>query len=381
MIFDRYLFKDLCVATIFVALTLAAVIFLTQSLRFLELVIDSGASSTTFWVLTFLALPRFFEIILPIALMAATVFIYNKLTMDSELIVMRSIGTSPMALARPALLMAALTTIVLWMMTMWLGPASLSNMQQMRQVVKAQYSTLLFREGVFNSVAPGLTVFIRDKSSNGELYGIVIHDSRKKTEPAVTVLAKRGVIVGTDEGQQVLVYDGSRQNMNTKTGLLDKLDFDRYLIDLPEGTSPVRQRWREPDERTFIELLNPDPENARDVESRWEFMVEAHRRVVSPLLAPAFVMIALSFLLIGPIERRGQGLRITAAVVSTIVVQGLYLAAFNLSRQTGWGLFLMYVLTLLPLVTGLFLLSSAGEDFRRQVFFGDKRAPGRRRAT
>ncbi len=372
VIFDRYLFKDLLTATIFIAVTLASVIFLTQSLRFLELVINSGASSSAFWILTVLALPRFFEIILPIALMAATVFIYNKLTMDSELIVMRSTGASPMALARPALMMAIITTVILWMMTMWLGPTSLSNMQQMRQVIKAQYSTLLFREGVFNSVSPGLTVFIRDKSSNGELHGIMIHDNRVKKAPPVTVLAKRGVIVATDEGQQVLVYDGSRQSMNVDTGALDKLDFDRYSIDLPEESGTVRQRWREPDERTFLELLNPDPENARDAENKWEFTVEAHRRIVSPLLAPGFVVIALSFLLLGPVDRRGQGWRITMAVVATIIIQGLYLAAFNLSRHTGWGLLFMYVLTILPLASGLFLLSRAGENFRRKLLFKER---------
>ncbi len=373
MIFDRYLFKNLLIATVFVAITLAAVIFLTQSLRFLELVIDSGASATAFWVLTMLALPRFFEIILPIALMAATVFVYNKLTMDSELIVMKGAGISPMTLARPALAMAVLTTLVLWVMTMWLGPVSLSNMHKMRQVIKAQYSTLLFREGVFNAVTPGLTVFIRGKSE-GEMRGIMIHDSREENERPSTVLAKRGVIVATDEGQQVLVYDGSRQSINAQTGALERLDFDRYSIDLPDGSGPVRQRWREPDERTFFELFHPNPDDKRDLESRREFITEAHRRVISPILAPAFAVIALSFLLLGPVERRGQGLRISAAVVATILIQGLYLAAFNMTRQSGWGLLLMYILALAPLFSGLFLLSGFGEKFRRRMFYGIKQA-------
>ena len=37
MVFDRYLMKNLLLATMFTALSLAAVIMLTQSLRFLEL--------------------------------------------------------------------------------------------------------------------------------------------------------------------------------------------------------------------------------------------------------------------------------------------------------------------------------------------------------
>jgi lipopolysaccharide export system permease protein len=86
MIVNRYIFKNLFLATVFIAVTLAAVIFLTQSLRFLELVINSGASGGAFWMLTMLALPRFFEIILPIALMAGIIFTYNRMTADSELV-------------------------------------------------------------------------------------------------------------------------------------------------------------------------------------------------------------------------------------------------------------------------------------------------------
>lgn len=360
-VFDRYLFKNLLIATVFTAATLAGIILLTQSLRFLELVIHAGASGGAFWVLTMLALPRFFEIILPIALMAATVFTYNRLMMDRELVVMRAIGSAPVRLARPALMLAGGVTVILWLMTTWLAPVSMSNMHEMRQVIKAQYSTLLFREGGFNAIRPGLTVFIRDRDSNGELRGLIIHDSRPENKTPVTVLAKRGVLSVTAEGQQVLVFDGSRHSMNDKTGNLDRLDFQRYTIDLPDGSGPVRQRWKEPDERTFLQLLSPDPENTRDLENRREFLVEAHRRIVSPLLAPGFTMIALLFLLLGPFDRRGQGWRVTAAIVTTILVQGLYLAAFSLARNSNAGLFLMYLLVLTPLLSGWYFLNERND--------------------
>lgn len=366
-IFDRYLFRNLLIATTLVAVTLALVIFLTQSLRFLELIMSAGASSRSFLVLTMLALPRFFEVILPIALMAGTVFVYNRMTMDSELTVMRALGMPPLGLARPALGLALGVTLFLWFMTMWVAPASLAGMQHMRQVIRAQYSTLLFREGVFNVVRPGLTVFVRDRAADGELRGLMIHDSRPENRTPVTILAKRGEIVATPEGQKVLVFDGSRQDVNPGTRALNRLDFERYSIDLPDGSGPVRQRWKEPDERTFIELLNPDPGNKRDQENLREFRLEIHRRIVGPLLAPAFTVLALAFLLLGPVDRRGQGRRIAACIAVTVVIQGLYLAAFNMSRQSDWGLFLMYMLVFLPLGAGIVLLGESSEAWRRRM--------------
>lgn len=366
-VFDRYLLRHLTFATLFVAVTLAAVILLTQSLRFLELVLESGASGGTFWLLTMLAMPRFLEIILPIALMAAIVFVYNRMTMDSELVVMRALGRAPWRLARPAVVLSGTVAAILLLMTTWAAPLSLNAMQQLRQVVKAQYSSLLFRPGVFSDVVPGLTVFIRERSAAGELQGLMIHDTRESGQPPVTILAKRGGILFTPGGQQVVVYDGSRQDINPTSGVLNRLDFERYTIDLPDGTGPVRQRWREPQERTLWELFNPDALNERDMENRYEFMVEIHKRLVAPLMAPALALMALAFLLVGPIDRRGQGWRITLAIAGAVVVQGLYLGAFSLAQKSVGGLVLMYALVLLPLLGGLFMLSAYSEMLRYRL--------------
>ncbi len=370
-IFNSYLFKNLLIATLFVALTLTFVIFLTQSLRFLEIVINAGSSGRVFVILTGLALPRFFEIILPLSVMASTLFIYNKMTIDSELIAMRATGHSSFALALPAILLGLLISVVLWGVTMWVAPASLAKMQNMRQELKAEFSTFIFREGIFNSVGKGLTVYIRERSENGELSGLLIYDTRDKTKLPSTVLAKRGIVVANEDGHQVIVYDGSRQEYNPKTGILQKLAFDRYTIDLPEGGS-VRQRWAEPDERTIIELLNPDPNNKRDIESLRTFKVEIHRRLTSPLLALTFSLIALSALLLGPVDRKGQTYKIAIALLAIMVIQSLFLTSYNLARKNDIGLILMYILTFAPAILCLFSLSPYSEELRRKVLYSPK---------
>lgn len=367
-IFDRYIFKNLIIATVFVAVTLAVVVFLTQSLKFLELVIESGASSSAFWILTLLALPRFFEIILPLAMMAATLFLYNRMTSDSELIVVRSVGFAPFQLARPAITLALIVTFILLGITMYVAPKSISTMQHMREVIKAQFSTYLFREGVFNRAGKGMTVYIRQRGEDGALYGLMIHDSRDANVAPSTILAKRGVLLSTEEGYQVVVYEGSRQEYEQESGALKRLNFETYTIDLPDS-DPVRQRWAEPDERTIFELLNPDPSVKRDLESVRDFQIEAHRRVLSPLLALTFTLISCVTLLIGPIDRRGQTKRILIAVTAVVVIQGLYIACYNIARNNSVGLVLMYVLVLLPLVISAFGLSGLSEKWRRSVLY------------
>ncbi len=366
MVFDRYLLKNLLIATLFTAMSLAAVIMLTQSLRFLELIINSGASSFSFFALTMLAMPRFFEVILPIALMIGTVFIYNRMTADSEMVVMRASGLSPLRLSRPALKLAMVTTALVFVITSWVAPLALSKMQLMRVTIKAQYSSLLLRDGVFNSIGQNLTVYLHNRTSSGDLEGLLIHDTRPGLQRPVTILAKRGVIVSDYAGQQVVIFNGSRQEFNPQTGAVDRLDFERYTLDLPEA-EPVRQRWREPDERTLTELLNPDEQVRADSKKMREFHVEAQRRFVGPFLAITFTLVSLCCLLLGPSDRRGLGWRIVGAALGIITLQGLYLVAYNLAKEGPLGMALMYGLVFVPLIACYYLLSPQSEKFRQYL--------------
>ena len=364
-VFDLYVIKNLSVATTFVALTLAAIILMTQSLKFLELIIEAGASSGAFWALAFLALPRFFEVILPIALMVAGLFVYNRMAGDSELIVMRAAGKSPLQMVKPALIVGLMTTLLLLFITAWLAPVSLAKMQKMRQVVKAQYSTLLFQEGVFNEVGKNLTVYIDGRTAKGEMEGLLIHDNRPQNPVPVTVIAKRGVVVATDSGQQVLVYDGSRQDFNKRTGALNRLDFERYSIDLPDS-GVVGARWKKPDERTFFELFNPE---ASDQQYKEEFLVEANRRIVGTFLPLTFISVVLTFLLLGPLNRRGQAVRILLAVIAVVALQSLYLSVSSFATKNIVGVFFMYMVVFVPFVLVLLILSPSAELLRWKLLF------------
>lgn len=367
MIFTRYLFRNLLFATLFTAVTLAGIVMLTQSIRFLELIVESGASSLSFWLVTLLALPRFFEIILPLALTIGIIFLYNRMSTDSEMVVAKAAGLSPLQLSRPALYLAMLVTIMLFFISSWIGPASLSSMQQMRVAIKAQYSGMLLREGIFNSIGKNLTVYIRERDSNGELNGMMIHDTRTENRP-VTILARRGVILSSEAGQQVLVYDGSRQDINPKTGALNNLQFQRYTIDLPDS-DPVRQRWREPDERTLWELLNPDAETLQRPDAARVFHLEAMRRLISPFLSFTFALVALVFMVVGPVDRRGQSKRIMYALGAIILLQAVNLGLLNMAQKSYVGLVLMGCNIFIPIGLGLFMLSSYSDIFRHKLLY------------
>lgn len=372
-ILNRYIITHLFQATAIIAFILIGIVFLTQSIRFLELVVEVGASSSAFWFLTLLALPRFFEVIVPIAVMIAVLFIYHRLVADSELVIMRSAGLSSMQLARPALFFIGLVVVFLYIMAFYAGPKSASYMQYYRQVIKANATQLFFREGVFNTMGDGLMIYIRNKGEKGELSGLMIYDSRPKNDVPVTVLAEKGVLVSDPDGsREILVSDGQRQQYNPQTQILNKLAFERYTVEIPEPEREVRQRWAEPDERTMWELIFPQDKGQPEYErAKKAFVAEANRRMTGPLLTLSFGCIALAFMLLGTVSRHGYTGRIIVAAVAGIFVQSFYLIAFDVAKQALWGNLLMYLIVLIPIVLAYIAL----KHFNRLVLNRGLRPP------
>lgn len=363
MLMTRHLLKNLFSVTAFVALSLAMVIWLTQSLKLLDLIANSDAPAGLFIKLIALTLPRFLEIILPLALVAGILFIYNKMIMENELIVLRSCGFDQLALAKPALILAGAITILILCMSTYISPKGYAATQILKQDVKSQYSTFLLREGVFNTFSDNLTVYLRARAKNGDLLGVTIHDTRDKSKPPVTITAKRGRIVMETETPNIIVYDGMRQQMDNQSEVITKLFFSRYTIEVKGLETSPTERWREANERTLWELLHPDMSNRRDRSNRDIFRAETHHRLVTPFNAIGYALVALATILLGPFNRRGQNKKILAGAIIIVCLQAIDLIVVNRARSNLAFVPALYAVTFTPIVICLFLLHARGEEW------------------
>ena len=107
----RYLSGQIVTAMLFIVVSMTCVIWLSQSLRFVDLIVNRGLPIPSFIFLTLMLMPTWLSIVLPIAAFAATLFVYNKMTNDREMVVLAAAGLSPLRLAVPALVVAVATTL------------------------------------------------------------------------------------------------------------------------------------------------------------------------------------------------------------------------------------------------------------------------------
>jgi lipopolysaccharide export system permease protein len=367
MLITRYLIKNLFFVTIFIVFTLTTVIWLTQSLKLLELVANSDAPPELFMKLVFLSLPKFLEIILPLSLVVAVLFTYNKMIMDNELIVMRACGIDQFSLAKPALILACALTIFLLSLTTYLTPKSTGELAILRQTVKAQYSAFLLREGVFNTFGNDLTVYLRRRDAAGDLYGLMIHDTREKDKPPITITAKRGHLAVEGGIPTLVVHDGMRQQMDEQTETITRLYFSQYTIEIKSLEGETAAHWHEAGERTLPELLNPDMSDARDRSRSTAFLAEANIRLATPFNAIGFTLTALCAILLGPFNRRGQNMKVMIGGALVVLAQALVLAFASLMKKNIMFAGAFYAAVFLPIPACLWLLRLPGEQMLMSV--------------
>jgi lipopolysaccharide export system permease protein len=297
---------------------LTAVIWLTQALRLLDLVINRGQSAPTFLYLTILILPSLLVIILPIAFFAGTLFALSKLNSDSELVVMSAAGFSRLQIAIPVFISALIVMALTYLNGLYLMPAGQRAMNDKVVDIRADIGAALLNEGEFNTPAQGLTVFIRAIDSDGTIHGVLVHDNRNRKHP-ITYLAASGALAQTAGGARLIMFDGTVEESGRGGAQLQILKFQRYVFDLDQFASPARANERATSERYLSELFAPSPK--LPVRTRNAYIAEGHNRLAQPLYCLAFAFIALAAILRSGKARGANATRITFAILAVTVVR------------------------------------------------------------
>ncbi len=346
---SRYIFRQLVIAALFVAVTLTLIVSLFGSLRLVDFIINRGLPVSVLFELLSFRVPGFLAIVLPLATVAAILAVYNRLLNDSELVVMRASGVSQWSVAAPGIALAVCVAAISFPLYLYVTPATYAKFKEQQFTYRNAFGSILLQERQFNTPSDKFTVYIRKREGPGELLGVFAHDARDPEKP-VTYLAERGTATQTDQGMRVVMFNGSQQLIDRETGRLTLFYFDQYSLDLGFLNETRETRWAEPEERFLGELFWPG-DSANDRYYATQLIAEGHRRLSSPLYVIAYALVGLSALLIGDFNRRGRTTRILVAISAIIILQLAGLSLFNLSRQS---------LAFVPLTYALPILSSAG---------------------
>jgi lipopolysaccharide export system permease protein len=340
-----YVLRQLAGPVALFSFLLTSVIWLSQSLRLLDLVINRGQSAPTFVYLTLLILPGLLVIILPLAYFAGALYGLHKLNADSELVVMQASGVSRMQLAAPVLVVAAAMMVLTYLCSLYLGPLGQRAMREKEVDIRADIGAAILNEGVFNTPADGLTVFIRELAIDGQIRGILVHDGRTALHPT-TYIAESGLLVQTRAGVRLIMLDGTIEQSSTAGSKLSVLKFQRYVFNLDQFAGPAHAMQLDTSERYLPELFWPASAETLDTRIRNIYFAEGNNRLAAPLYCLAFALIAFAAVMHGRGGRGAYALRLTGACVGAAVLR---IAGYGAQGMAARSPALCVLLYLVPL--------------------------------
>ena len=356
------------VGFLLVTFSLMSIIWLTQSLRFVEMVTNKGLPVILFVKMTSLLMPRIFVILAPIALFVSTLFVYNRMLSDRELVVMKAAGISPWACAKGAMYIGLFMSFFNLYVNNIVIPAAEKAFNELEWEVKNDVSHRMFREGDLTDVQYNLTVFITKHEKDGSVSGILVNDERTPGSK-MTISAQKGRVIYTAKGPRLIMINGVRQEINYNNGQFSSLSFNRYSVDF-DTKSPTHEKETGARERSLWELLNARDDTTLTKNEVNRYIVEGNKRILMPMYNLIFALMACTGLLVGNFNRRGQGKIITISIIGMVAVQACDLIFGNLATKHLYLLPLLYLNFLLPLLICIYMLL-----FYNPAFFVRRKKP------
>lgn len=305
----------------FFALVLVAVYWVNRAVGLFDQLIGDGQSALVFLELTLLTLPNVIRLVLPVAAFAAAAYVTNRLSTESELVVMQATGFSAWRLARPVLVFGLIVAAMMAVLMHALVPASRTALNERQAEIAENVTAKFLRAGVFQFPADGITLYIRDITETGELRDIFLSDARAQ-DTRTSYTARRALLARSETGPKLVLFEGMAQTLSHEGGRLAVTRFADFTYDLGAVLSPAGFGLRDEASLSTRELLRADAAAQEATgRSRAVLLYEAHNRFAQPFLATAAAMIGFSALLVGAFSRFGLWKQLLGGALALVAVQ------------------------------------------------------------
>ncbi len=324
-IFIKYIFLNILKPFLVISLVLTGIVWLSRSLKYIDLIINKGLSlSSYFWFVSLIA-PKILALLLPLISFVAVIYTYQKLKGESELLVIETFGLSKLFLMVPAIIFGGIVAIFLLLIELYLSPNNYKTFKSFQSDLRNNFVMSTLEAGSFHNPIKGLTVYIDKANKNGVVKNILIHDTRNK-EVESTILAKQGILTNLENKTKIIVFDGTRYVYNYENKKTSILNFSKYEFQIiTEKKETVR--FKQVEERSIKELFYPDTTINSKIKN--EFLAEAHKRLSSPFLVLFMCALAALSILFGEFKRKILASKVILFSFIAVLVQAIYISTMN----------------------------------------------------
>ena len=335
---DRWLLGELIGPLLF-ALTAFTVVSLSVGVMFdlVRKIVESNLPWTIAVQVLLLKLPGFLVISFPMATLMASLLAYSRLSANSELTALRSVGVTASRMVAPAIALALLMTSLSFLFNDVIVPrtnrsAEFTLQRALGKAIAAEkgddivYSRFGRVSGPDGIIGNGLTqLFYASKFKDGTMIGVTVLDFSRSGFTQMLVAEK----ANWNASQAKWEFKDGKILTLTPSGSTTSADFDRYLYPLSSGPLRIAELPKDANNMTVSEAIEAEQllSDAGDRKEARKLRVRIQEKFTVPMACLVFGLIGSS-LGAKPNSRtsRSQGFGI-----SVVLIFVYYVLSFSFS--------------------------------------------------
>jgi len=366
--FDKYVLSEIS-APFYIGLIVYSFTMLVNTFFVLsELLISKGAPPLTVIRMLLFIMPTILSLTVPMATLMGVLAGLSRMSSDSEVLALRTLGVHHHRLYKPVLVFSLFTWIVSSMLSMYLGPEAQYQFNRLQTQVFLSKAINQVKPRAFYTELSSYVLFFEDIDPKTREWIHVFLCSYKVAESDLVILADRGKFTYTSESRRsgyMTLYGAKvhRFNRFKPDESYELTSYNTLIEDVSENHDLTMQR--RPTDLPVHKVWSLMLQNRDDV----RLAIEFHNRFAFPFAALVLGFLGVS---LGVSTRRGGR---TSGFVLSLALIFIYYALMTLGRNLAlsktippyvgiWGA--NFFLLLVGLMA--FRVTSQGSAFRFDSF-------------
>jgi LPS export ABC transporter permease LptF len=284
---DRYIIEELTAGTLTIVGIIGAIMVSTKIGEVVKITLYTKKLSLVLNLIILLIVSNL-NLILPIAFLSSVTSLFLRLSADSEIVGMNSLGIPTRRLLNTTLLLATSLFLIFSFINMYIIPIANRSLEGLYVYATIKKQNLGIEPYKFTEITKDIIVYATEVSDS-TLKNVVIMN-KKDNNINTAIYAKEGKISVTEEGNLKFKLTKGNMLINNKNSI-SNVDFSNYDIEI---SANIAAKFRETTRKeSTVDQLIERLRTEREIRKKNEILIHLYKRIALAFSPLVFSMVGI----------------------------------------------------------------------------------------
>ena len=252
----RNIFKDITYFFLLASLSITLIVWVIQSVNFLDYVTEDGHGLGVYATYSLLSLPKIFSRLTLFIFFISTFYVLFRYEENNEISIFWTHGVKKIEFVNNFIKFSFIFVIIQLVFSYLIVPSSQEKARSLFKNSNIDYFPSILKSKFFNDAIEDVTIFIGDKDLNGNLKEIFLMDSKKNNRGSQIILSKSGKLIKKNVNFFLILKNGNIINLDSKKSNILQFTQSEFNLSKYSSKTTTYPKVQETSSNTLIKCLN-----------------------------------------------------------------------------------------------------------------------------